>query len=203
MSVAGTLRGPQPRFTATSYAGATSAPSHPASPPMPVRAGPEVHLLRADCHATVVGSGTQQADDPSLTVHGNDDPRLDLSMIAETDRQPLRVMIVAGRRVASRGARHGASRRGTSRRGPSRRGAGRGGARAMSPNPHHSRGLVWFSCHPILADGRRVGIVRGRLLRRTWEHDPALYAPARYRRACAYRGVSAGSSGRLRRRRER
>jgi Fic family protein len=28
--------------------------------------------------------------------------------------------------------------------------------------------------------------VRGRLLRRTWEHDPALYAPARYRRACAY-----------------
>jgi hypothetical protein len=28
--------------------------------------------------------------------------------------------------------------------------------------------------------------VRGQLLRRTWEHDPALYAPARYRRACAY-----------------
>jgi Fic family protein len=28
--------------------------------------------------------------------------------------------------------------------------------------------------------------VRGRLVRRTWEHDPALYAPARYRRACAY-----------------
>ena len=28
--------------------------------------------------------------------------------------------------------------------------------------------------------------MRGRLLRRTWQHDPALYAPARYRRACAY-----------------
>lgn len=28
--------------------------------------------------------------------------------------------------------------------------------------------------------------MRGRLLRRTWQHDPALYAPARYRRACTY-----------------
>ncbi len=27
---------------------------------------------------------------------------------------------------------------------------------------------------------------RGRLERRTWQHDPALYAPARYRRACTY-----------------
>ena len=28
--------------------------------------------------------------------------------------------------------------------------------------------------------------MRGRHLRRTWQHDPALYAPARYRRACQY-----------------
>src|SRR3990170_4351483 len=28
--------------------------------------------------------------------------------------------------------------------------------------------------------------MRGRLVRRTWKADPALYAPARYRRACSY-----------------
>jgi Fic family protein len=28
--------------------------------------------------------------------------------------------------------------------------------------------------------------MRGRLERRTWQYDPALYAPARYRKACAY-----------------
>jgi Fic family protein len=28
--------------------------------------------------------------------------------------------------------------------------------------------------------------MRGRLVRRTWRHDPTLYAPARFRRACAY-----------------
>ncbi len=28
--------------------------------------------------------------------------------------------------------------------------------------------------------------MRGRLLRRTWKHDPTLYAPASYRRACSY-----------------
>lgn len=28
--------------------------------------------------------------------------------------------------------------------------------------------------------------MRGRLIRRTWEHDPTLHAPPRYRRACAY-----------------
>lgn len=28
--------------------------------------------------------------------------------------------------------------------------------------------------------------MRGRLLRRTWQHDPARYAPPRHRRACAY-----------------
>jgi len=28
--------------------------------------------------------------------------------------------------------------------------------------------------------------MRGNLVRRVWEHNPALYAPARYRRACAY-----------------
>lgn len=52
----------------------------------------EVHLLRAGCHATVVGAGTQQADNPSLAVRGNDDPRLDLSMV-EPGRQPLRVIV--------------------------------------------------------------------------------------------------------------
>ena len=52
----------------------------------------EVHLLRAGCHATVVGSGTQQADNPNLAVRGNDDPRLDLSMLTP-DRQPWRVVV--------------------------------------------------------------------------------------------------------------
>lgn len=42
----------------------------------------EVRLLRAVCDATVVGSGTQRADDPSLAVHGCD-----------RDRQPLRVVV--------------------------------------------------------------------------------------------------------------
>jgi len=32
----------------------------------------------------------------------------------------------------------------------------------------------------------RGEVVRGRLESRTWRHDPALYAPPRYRRACAY-----------------
>lgn len=49
----------------------------------------EVHLLRAACDATVVGSGTQQADDPALAVRGNDDVR---SWIAR-ERQPLRVVV--------------------------------------------------------------------------------------------------------------
>ncbi|WP_433271855.1 RibD family protein [Actinosynnema sp. CS-041913] len=53
----------------------------------------EVHLLRAGCDATVVGSGTQQADNPNLTVRGNDDPRLDLAIVHNPDRQPLRVVI--------------------------------------------------------------------------------------------------------------
>nr|WP_269328691.1 RibD family protein [Kineosporia babensis] len=52
----------------------------------------EVHLLRAGCDATVVGSGTQQADDPNLAVRGNDDPRLDLSAV-QTKGQPYRVVV--------------------------------------------------------------------------------------------------------------
>lgn len=48
----------------------------------------EVHLLRAACHATVVGSGTQQADNPHLAVRGNDD----LSTLAP-QHQPLRVIV--------------------------------------------------------------------------------------------------------------
>jgi diaminohydroxyphosphoribosylaminopyrimidine deaminase/5-amino-6-(5-phosphoribosylamino)uracil reductase len=43
----------------------------------------EVHRLRAACAATVVGSGTQQADDPQLAVRDAPTP----------DGQPLRVVI--------------------------------------------------------------------------------------------------------------
>ena len=52
----------------------------------------EVHLLRAGCDATVVGSGTQQADDPHLAVRGNDDPGLDLSTV-RAKGQPYRVVV--------------------------------------------------------------------------------------------------------------
>ncbi|MCK2243717.1 MULTISPECIES: dihydrofolate reductase family protein [unclassified Crossiella] len=58
----------------------------------------EFHLLRAGCQATVVGSGTQQADNPNLAVRGNDDPRLDLSMI-EPANQPLRVIVDSNART--------------------------------------------------------------------------------------------------------
>jgi diaminohydroxyphosphoribosylaminopyrimidine deaminase / 5-amino-6-(5-phosphoribosylamino)uracil reductase len=58
----------------------------------------EVHLLRAGCDATVVGSGTQHADDPHLAVRGNDDPRLDLSML-NADRQPWRVIVDSNART--------------------------------------------------------------------------------------------------------
>lgn len=60
----------------------------------------EVHLLRAGCHATVVGSGTQQADNPNLAVRGNDDPRLDLSMVVP-DRQPWRVVVDSNARTSA------------------------------------------------------------------------------------------------------
>ena len=53
----------------------------------------EVHLLRAGCDATVVGSGTQRADNPNLAVRANSDPRLDLSIVDNPDRQPLRVVL--------------------------------------------------------------------------------------------------------------
>jgi len=59
----------------------------------------EVHLLRAGCGATVVGSGTQQADNPNLAVRGNDDPRLDLSVVNDPERQPLRVVIDSNART--------------------------------------------------------------------------------------------------------
>ncbi|OLR95445.1 RibD family protein [Actinokineospora bangkokensis] len=52
----------------------------------------EVHLLRAGCQATVVGSGTQRADNPNLAVRGNDDPRLNLSIVEDPAKQPLRVV---------------------------------------------------------------------------------------------------------------
>lgn len=60
----------------------------------------EVHLLRAGCQATVVGSGTQQADNPNLAVRGNDDPRLDLSMVS-AGNQPLRVIVDSNARTRS------------------------------------------------------------------------------------------------------
>ncbi|MFD1148260.1 RibD family protein [Saccharothrix hoggarensis] len=48
----------------------------------------EVHRLRAACDATVVGSGTQVADDPHLAVRGD-----------VVDRQPLRVVIDSNART--------------------------------------------------------------------------------------------------------
>jgi diaminohydroxyphosphoribosylaminopyrimidine deaminase/5-amino-6-(5-phosphoribosylamino)uracil reductase len=60
----------------------------------------EVHLLRAGCDATVVGSGTLHADNPSLAVRGNDDPRLDLSMV-EAKSQPFRVIVDTNARTPS------------------------------------------------------------------------------------------------------
>jgi len=60
----------------------------------------EVHLLRAGCDATVVGSGTQRADDPNLAVRGNDDPRLDLSAVVSKG-QPYRVVVDTQARTPS------------------------------------------------------------------------------------------------------
>lgn len=58
----------------------------------------EVHLLRAGCHATIVGSGTQQMDDPDLAVRDNSDSRLDRSILA-TKRQPWRVVVDSNART--------------------------------------------------------------------------------------------------------
>jgi diaminohydroxyphosphoribosylaminopyrimidine deaminase/5-amino-6-(5-phosphoribosylamino)uracil reductase len=52
----------------------------------------EVHLLRAACDATMVGSGTQQADDPRLAVRAHDDPRFEGFTMAP-EEQPLRVVV--------------------------------------------------------------------------------------------------------------
>lgn len=53
----------------------------------------EVHLLRAGCQATIVGSGTQKADNPNLAVRSNDDPRLDISIANSPEKQPYRVIV--------------------------------------------------------------------------------------------------------------
>lgn len=45
----------------------------------------EVHLLRAGCQATVVGSGTQRADNPNLAVRG--------AAADQIERQPWRVVV--------------------------------------------------------------------------------------------------------------
>jgi diaminohydroxyphosphoribosylaminopyrimidine deaminase / 5-amino-6-(5-phosphoribosylamino)uracil reductase len=55
----------------------------------------EVQRLRAACQATVVGSGTQQADDPSLAVR---EPAI------PAERQPLRVIVDTNARTPA-GAR--------------------------------------------------------------------------------------------------
>ncbi len=63
----------------------------------------EVHALRAACQATVVGSGTQRADDPHLAVRsGRDDPRLRVPV--QVERQPWRVVVDTEARTP-RGAR--------------------------------------------------------------------------------------------------
>jgi diaminohydroxyphosphoribosylaminopyrimidine deaminase / 5-amino-6-(5-phosphoribosylamino)uracil reductase len=54
----------------------------------------EVHRLRAACDAIVVGSGTQQADDPHLAVREDAPP----------ERQPLRVVVDSNARTPA-GAR--------------------------------------------------------------------------------------------------
>jgi diaminohydroxyphosphoribosylaminopyrimidine deaminase/5-amino-6-(5-phosphoribosylamino)uracil reductase len=58
----------------------------------------EVHLLRAACDATMVGSGTQQADDPKLAVRAHDDPRFDGFTMAP-EEQPLRVVVDSNART--------------------------------------------------------------------------------------------------------
>lgn len=58
----------------------------------------EVHSLRAACQATVVGSGTQQADDPHLAVRsGKDDPNLKVAVPVE--EQPWRVIVDSNART--------------------------------------------------------------------------------------------------------
>ncbi|GHJ27640.1 hypothetical protein TPA0910_20730 [Streptomyces hygroscopicus subsp. sporocinereus] len=52
----------------------------------------EVHALRAACQATVVGSGTQRADNPHLAVRSvKDDPKLKVAV--PVDEQPWRVIV--------------------------------------------------------------------------------------------------------------
>ncbi|MGR3933836.1 RibD family protein [Streptomyces sp. BRA346] len=58
----------------------------------------EVHVLRAACQATVVGSGTQQADDPHLAVRSaKDDPKLKVAV--PVDEQPWRVIVDSNART--------------------------------------------------------------------------------------------------------
>ena len=60
----------------------------------------EVHLLRAGCQATVIGSGTQQADNPNLSVRATGDPRLDASQLS-VENQPYRVVVDSAARTPS------------------------------------------------------------------------------------------------------
>ncbi|ASQ96154.1 bifunctional diaminohydroxyphosphoribosylaminopyrimidine deaminase/5-amino-6-(5-phosphoribosylamino)uracil reductase RibD [Streptomyces sp. 11-1-2] len=58
----------------------------------------EVHSLRAACQATVVGSGTQQADNPHLAVRSVvDDPKLKVAV--PVDEQPWRVIVDSNART--------------------------------------------------------------------------------------------------------
>jgi diaminohydroxyphosphoribosylaminopyrimidine deaminase/5-amino-6-(5-phosphoribosylamino)uracil reductase len=50
----------------------------------------DAHRLRAECGAVMVGSGTQQADDPHLAVRD-----------ADTDQQPVRIVVDSNARTPS------------------------------------------------------------------------------------------------------
>ncbi|MFD9905726.1 bifunctional diaminohydroxyphosphoribosylaminopyrimidine deaminase/5-amino-6-(5-phosphoribosylamino)uracil reductase RibD [Streptomyces sp. NPDC059063] len=50
----------------------------------------DVHRLRAECDAVVVGSGTQRADDPHLAVRGIDGARQPLRVVVDTHGTAVR-----------------------------------------------------------------------------------------------------------------
>ncbi|MBX2811480.1 MAG: bifunctional diaminohydroxyphosphoribosylaminopyrimidine deaminase/5-amino-6-(5-phosphoribosylamino)uracil reductase RibD [Myxococcales bacterium] len=60
----------------------------------------EVHVLRAGCEATMIGSGTQQMDNPSLSVRANGDPRL-VPAMTSFENQPLRVVVDTNARTSA------------------------------------------------------------------------------------------------------
>ena len=103
----------------------------------------DVHRLRAECDAIVVGTGTVLADDPQLTVRDASG-----AVVAE---QPLRVVV--GHRGPYAGRRAGAA---TTRRRP--------GSRPLpSSVPAPTAGSTWRRCSSALhARGRQSRAARGR-----------------------------------------